>query len=235
MNQKLIIIFILFITLASCDCQYHLTGIVLDKQTNKPIKNVAIGKTDTTDLDNPFNSKTMTKINGYYTIYGVSGRCNDITMFFTKEGYETQTILFRNNSSDTIFLEPIHKPEAALFDPNQEFIMLEITESNDHHSTKSDTSKCNDWTLGKLDIQQIFTDSKLITGPEWHHMFGHYPCFIDGVILQDSTEYKYSINSGAWFTISSYDTTWIYGSFKNENNIFFNDSAWIEYEIKEEN
>src|SRR5690554_5227583 len=106
MRQGIPIIFILFLTLTSCDCQYHLSGVVLDKLTKKPIRDVAIGKTDTTDLDNPFNRKTMTRENGDYEIYGTAGRCNEITMFFTKDGYETRKITFQNNSTDTILLQP---------------------------------------------------------------------------------------------------------------------------------
>lgn len=106
MRQGIPIIFILFLTLTSCDCQYHLSGVVLDKLTKKPIQDIAIGKTDTTDLDNPFNRKTMTRENGDYEIYGTAGRCNEITMFFTKDGYETRKITFQNNSTDTILLQP---------------------------------------------------------------------------------------------------------------------------------
>lgn len=106
MRQGIPIIFILFLTLTSCDCQYHLSGVVLDKLTKKPIQDIAIGKTDTTDLDNPFNRKTMTRKNGDYEIYGTAGRCNEITMFFTKDGYETRKITFQNNSTDTILLQP---------------------------------------------------------------------------------------------------------------------------------
>ena len=105
-----LVAFILYLTLTACDCQYHLSGVVLDKVTKKPIQGVAIGKTDTTDLDNPFNRKTMTNETGDYEIYGMAGKCNTITMFFTKEGYETQKITFQNNSADTILLQSNSNP-----------------------------------------------------------------------------------------------------------------------------
>jgi hypothetical protein len=46
-------------------------------------------------------------------------------------------------------------------------------------------------------------------------------------------EFEYSINSGAWFTVSSPDTTLMFGSFKEENNKYFLDSAWTEEEMEE--
>jgi hypothetical protein len=232
MKQRFLIIFILFLTLTSCDCQYHLSGVVLDKFTNKPIQDVAIGKTDTTDLQNPFNRKTMTTENGTYEIYGVAGRCNEITMFFSKDGYETQKLVFPNNSTDTILLQPTAKQQTTIFDINKDFDIVELEKSNDHPSSDKDTTVCINWTLDKLEIKKIIQESEPISGFEWHHLFGHYPCRILGKLRQGSTEFEYSINSGAWFTVSSADTTLMYGSFKEENNKYFIDSAWTEEEME---
>lgn len=219
--------------MTACDCQYHLSGIILNKLTKEPIQDVAIGKTDTTDLDNPFNRKTMTSQSGVYEIYGIAGRCNEVTMFFSKDGYETQKVTFQNNSTDTILLQPTSKQQAIVFDFNKNFEILEIQKSNDYPSSDTDTTACIKWTLSKKEVKKIIKESKLINGPEWHHLFGHYPCIIHGKILQNSTEFDYSINSGAWFTVSSSDTTLIFGSFKEENNKFFLDSAWTEEKMKE--
>jgi len=79
--------------------------------TRKPIENVAIGKTDITDLDDPSNRKTMTRKNGEYEIYGVAGKCDEITMFFTRDGYPNRESDFFNNSNDTIFLKPTSRGE----------------------------------------------------------------------------------------------------------------------------
>jgi hypothetical protein len=233
MRQKIPIILILILSLTACDCQYHLSGVVLNKLTNKPIENVAIGKTDTTDLDNPFNRKTETSKDGEYEIYGTAGRCNETTMYFTKDGYETQKITFQNNSIDTILLQPTSKQQTVIFDFSKDFEILELQKSNDYPSSDTDTTACIQWTLNKLDVEQIIKESKPISGPEWHHLFGHYPCRIHGKLLQDSTEFEYSINGGAWFTVSSPDTTLMFGSFKEENNEYFLDSAWTEEEMEE--
>ncbi|KXX66922.1 hypothetical protein AVL50_29655 [Flammeovirga sp. SJP92] len=169
----------------------------MDKLTKKPIQDVAIGKTDTNDLENPFNRKTMTTENGAYEIYGVSGRCNEITMFFSKDGYETQKIILSNNSTDTILLQPTTKQQTAIFDFKKDFEIVELEKSNDYPSSDKDTTVCINWTLDKLEIKRIIKGSKPISGPEWHHLFGHYPCRIHGKLRKGSTQFNYSINSGA--------------------------------------
>ena len=179
------------------------------------------------------NRKTMTRENGEFEIYGIAGRCNEITMFFSKGGYETQKIIFPNNSTDTILLQPTTKQQTALFDFGKGFEILELEKANDYPSSDKDTTACINWTLDKLDIERIIKQSKPISGPEWHHLFGHYPCRIHGKLLQDSNEFEYSINSGAWFTVSSPDTTLMFGSFKEENKKYFLDSAWTEEEMEE--
>ena len=106
-NSNIILTFLLFLFTA-CDCQYYVSGVVLDKQTHKPISNVAIGKTNDTDLDNPFNKKTITSEDGKYEIHGIAGKCNKVTMYFTKEGYQTTKVTFINNTNNnTTFLTPI--------------------------------------------------------------------------------------------------------------------------------
>lgn len=232
MIRKDTVILILFLALTSCDCQYHLRGVVLDQLTKKPISDVAIGKTDTIDLDNPFNGKTMTWENGAYEIYGIAGSCNEITLFFTKEGYETRKITLQNNSTDTIFLQPNTNQPAAIFDANEDFEVLELQKSVDNPPSYKDTTSCNKWTLSKTEIKKIIKESKPITGPEWHYLFGHYPCKIHGIIVQNSRKYEYSVNSGAWFRISSSDKTLLFGSFKEENNKYFLDTVWSEEEME---
>jgi hypothetical protein len=231
MKRKFPIIFIL-LTLTACDCQYHLSGLVLDKLTKKPIQDVAIGKTDATDLDNPFNRKTMTSENGDYEIYGIAGRCNEITLFFTKAGYETKKITFQNNSTDTILLQATSEQQTKIFDFNEDFEISDLQKSNDYPSSDTNKTACIKWTLNNQDVKKIIKESKPISGPDWHHLFGHYPCRIHGKIFQNSNEFDYSINSGAWFTVSSSDTTLIFGSFKEENNKYFLDSAWKEEEME---
>jgi len=232
MKLKNPIIFILFLTLTACDCQYNLSGVVFDKLTMKPIGNVAIGEIGVTDLSNPLSQKTMTMKNGSYEIYGIKGKCKEITMFFTKDGYETQKVTFLNNSTDTILLQPTPKQQIVKFDFNKDFEIIELNKSNDYPSSDTDTTVCIKWSLNKFEIEKIIKESKSISGPEWNHLFGHYPCRIYGKLLQNSTEFDYSINSGAWSTVSSSDTILRFGSFKKVNNKYFLDSAWTVEDLE---
>ena len=97
--------FLIILTLSflvACDCQYEISGIVLDARTQTPISNVAIGKTDSVNLDNPFNRKTYTNDQGVFDIHGIAGFCNEVTMYFSNEEYETRKITFENYSKDTV-------------------------------------------------------------------------------------------------------------------------------------
>jgi len=214
---------------SACDCVYEVSGIVIDKSTGKPIDSTAIGKTDTTDLDNPFNQKTHTNKNGEYNVSGIAGKCDQVTLYFTKDNYLTKKTSFKNGSRDTIYLEPIKK---LTFDPNQPFEILKIKKTDDFPSSMKDTEICNDWNLTKNEIQKIITESKTINGSEWHVLFGHYTCNIDAKLIQNKNEFEASINGGAWFFIRSKDTTQMFGSFKKENEKYFLDKVWSEEETE---
>jgi hypothetical protein len=216
------------LALTACDCQYQLRGVVLDSFTQQPIQGVRIRKTDTTGLGNPFNRKTLTQEDGCYELYGIAGVCNEIPLFFTKEGYETRQVTFSNNSNDTILLQPLIKPVTIIFDLEEEFEILNAKKANDYPSSFKDTSICLDWQLSKPDIKTIIKGSRPISGHEWHYLFGHYPCTQEGELLQGARKFKYSINSGGWLNIGSADTTLLLGSFNSRNNSLFLDSAWTE-------
>jgi len=211
----------------SCDCFYNLSGVVLDRNNLKPIQGVFIGKTDTANLENPFNGKTRTSQNGTYEINGIAGSCNTIKMYFSKEGYRTQKVMLFNNSTDTIFLQPNTIQQKVVFDKSKAFRILGVEKTIDSSSSLHiDSTDCKSWVLDEYKIRKIIQDSKQINGYEWHHLFGHYPCFFEGKLIQDSIEFNYSINGGAWYTVSSPDTTLMFGSFNVNNNTYFLDSVW---------
>lgn len=221
------LVFFLLI-LVGCDCQYHLRGVVLDRSTSQPIANVAIGKTDTVDLANPFNRKTLTKENGNYDIYGVAGKCNEVKMFFTKQGYETLALNFLNNTIETIYLDPLKDSNKVSFNLNNPFKIIEIKKHAYQMAEEPDTLGCDDWELQEFEIKKIIQESRPINGPEWHHLFDHLPCTIEGLLIQDSVQFEFSFNGGSWFTITSADTSITYGSFDEENRKFFLSDVWIE-------
>ncbi|MBD3197360.1 MAG: hypothetical protein GF317_20055 [Candidatus Lokiarchaeota archaeon] len=101
-----ILLFMIGLLIISCDCQIRVDGIVLNQETGKPIPNIAIGKTDTTDLDNPFNEKIYTDKDGRYDFNGIAGKCDDITLYFSGYGFLTEKVKLENGSSDTIYLKP---------------------------------------------------------------------------------------------------------------------------------
>jgi len=105
MLKKLIFLSIM-ILIISCDCQIRVKGLVLNKETNSPIPNIAIGKTDTTDLDNPFNEKIFTDNEGQFEFMGIAGQCNDISLYFSGKGFKTKKVTMINGSSDTVYLTP---------------------------------------------------------------------------------------------------------------------------------
>lgn len=103
---------LLFITISfvviinSCDCSIKVTGVILDKETGLPIDSVAIGRTDTIDLDNPFNDKAYSDSTGKYNYHRISGSCNTVILYFIKKGYKTLKIETKINKNDTIKMTP---------------------------------------------------------------------------------------------------------------------------------
>ncbi|MBB3696460.1 hypothetical protein KMW28_10280 [Flammeovirga yaeyamensis] len=119
------------------------------------------------------------------------------------------------------------------FDKSKEFQIVTIKKSNEYPSSDNGKSVCEKWNLGHAQIQRIIKDAQSISGPEWHHSFGHYPCEIEGKLSQGENEFTYSINSGSWLTVSSSDTTLMFGSFNKNYNKYFLDSAWLEEDMDE--
>jgi len=91
--------------LISCDCSFQISGIILNADTKTPINYVAIGKTDTTKLDNPFNKKKYSNFNGQFEFSGIGGGCKEVTVYFSKPGYKTLKKIILNNSRDTVYLK----------------------------------------------------------------------------------------------------------------------------------
>ena len=83
----------LCLVLFSCDCSYYVYGVILDEKTKKTIQNIAVGKTDNVDLENPFNKKSYTSEKGEFSISGISGSCKEVKMYFSSENYETKEVI----------------------------------------------------------------------------------------------------------------------------------------------
>lgn len=91
-------------TLTSCDCIQHLTGTVIDAQTDQPIQDAHVQK------KNKKNYKADTDEKGNFEIRSISGGlfgCPPMTIIVSKEGYESKTIEIDNAEDDKIKLQKI--------------------------------------------------------------------------------------------------------------------------------
>lgn len=94
-------ILIVFINLfISCDCLQNGSGIIVDEETKKPIKNVEIKEVDKDIIQ-------TTDENGYFEIQHISGglfSCPDMTIIVSKKEYHTDTIIIKNGEDKLIKL-----------------------------------------------------------------------------------------------------------------------------------
>ncbi|MBL6449375.1 hypothetical protein JMN32_23895 [Fulvivirga sp. 29W222] len=215
------------LVLTGCDCQYEISGVVLDEASKLPIQNVAIGQTDTTDLDKPFNQKIFTKKYGKFDFREVAQSCDEVTLYFSHQEYFTEKVTLPNNSNATIYLSRKRKTN-SFFDRQREYKIKNLTKKNDSPSSMNDTTMCSTWNLTEKQVRVIIGNAKEIDGPKWHYKFEHLPCRVTGELVQNTKKYLLSINSGAWLTVSSNDTTLMYGIFSNSIDPYFVSSAWTE-------
>lgn len=100
-KKTYLIILIVFINLfISCDCLQNGSGIIVDEETKKPIKNVEIKEIGKDFIQN-------TDENGYFEIQHISGglfSCPDITIIVSKKEYQTDTIIIKNGEDKLIKL-----------------------------------------------------------------------------------------------------------------------------------
>ena len=113
MNKFILPIIILMTAITSCDCFQLANGVVLDKDTKKPIQNVSLGRYETYDPANSFSRQVVTDEAGnfeYRSTSGGMGEC-DFDLYISKDGYEKVKVHFEQTSeNDTIYLKKIDKP-----------------------------------------------------------------------------------------------------------------------------
>lgn len=109
--RQFIPIILIVLTFTSCDCVQKAKGIVIDRQTNKPIISVSIGKYQKDDIANARSKRVYTDENGRFDFHSISGgfgSCPDLVLYFNKEGYETCKMTFTPTSfNDTVFLDKV--------------------------------------------------------------------------------------------------------------------------------
>lgn len=109
MKQLLILILVILVFI-SCDCLQQAKGIVLDRETKRPIEDVFIYKYKNDNSNSPLKL-SYTNEDGQFEYHSISGgfrHCPDLTLSFKKRGYKISEITFASVSvNDTILLEKI--------------------------------------------------------------------------------------------------------------------------------
>ena len=109
--RNFIQIIVTSLTLISCDCLQQATGIVLDRQTKKPIRKVSLGKLEKEDTTNPYSLRVYSDDSGNFSYHSVSGgfrHCPDLVLYFNKAGYQTTKMSFDSfTQNDSVFLDKV--------------------------------------------------------------------------------------------------------------------------------
>ena len=103
--QKVMSFFILALSLSCCDCVLEGSGVILDAETNLPVDSVRIRRVSKLKTQMEFYSGEDGGFSAHY-ISGGLGRCPDLNLEISKEGYRNQRIT--NPQSDTIYLSKMH-------------------------------------------------------------------------------------------------------------------------------
>ena len=103
-----------------------------------------------------------------------------------------------------------------------------IKKLSNYPSSDSDTVQCIKWNLSENQIKNIIKDSRLMNGPDWHYLFGHYPCVVSGQLNQKNQTFEFNINAGSWLTIKLPDTIIHFGYFDQTYRHLFLDGPMTE-------
>jgi hypothetical protein len=133
----------------------------------------------------------------------------------------------KDNTADNDLINA-EKKLLSFIDLQDTFRITNIKKSSAYPSSDNDTVQCIKWTLSERQIKNIIKDSRLMNGPDWHHLFGHYPCEISGQISQRNKTLDFHINSGSWLTVKLPDTIIFLGYFEKPYRHLFLDGPWTE-------
>lgn len=111
--------------------------------------------------------------------------------------------------------------------PNLKGKIEVITMKNDRQENKGDYhyAPCDTWHINKKAVYYIFRHADRIGTLDLHDLYNTYPCYETGKVKIDKKIYRYSINGGSWFTLSTRDTTYFFGclSHSSTNRYFISD------------
>jgi hypothetical protein len=111
MRQFLVVIFTALMFACCGDCVQQATGVVLDRQTRKPVKNVSLGKYEKQDSALSYSKRIYTDDSGHFNYHSISGgfrHCPDLVLYFDKPGFKTTKITFESfTQNDTVYLDKV--------------------------------------------------------------------------------------------------------------------------------
>jgi len=113
------------------------------------------------------------------------------------------------------------KKYVKLFDNHQPFEVVSFTNTLNKHTTDTDTSKCSQWTLTKLDIEKIIQNSEPIDGTTWDLSFLVLTCAKSVIIVQNGQQFKVELNAASFFSVNSGDTSVLFGDYKKKDRKHF--------------
>ena len=204
----------------------HLVAGVINANEDIDLEKVRIGMNKLVFLEQFFKPTAL--LNEIKKLTVIESELGEAQMTFKFENYQLKTIIF-DSDYDWIDKQLTSKTKniALLFNPKKDFTLIPNDSSNSP-CVDSTFEKKVTWTLTPKEIRRVFKNAKPINGSEWHHLFGHFPCSVEGKLLQNESIYGYAINSGGWFYIHASDTTLIYGNFNKELDSLFLGSAWTD-------
>jgi hypothetical protein len=122
----------------------------------------------------------------------------------------------------------VFQSSSLFFDKSKTFDIDQLSASNSYPTAAADSSICNSWKIDSDVLYEIIEHARPVSGIEWHHLFGHYPCRYTGVLIQGGEKYEFSVNAGSWMYVSNADSTLILGSFDPKFDKHFVAPVWRE-------
>jgi hypothetical protein len=116
---------------------------------------------------------------------------------------------------------PALNKRATLFDNKAAFEILSVTNSFNTMSTDTATSKCSEWILTKADIEQVIKNAVPIGGTTWDLSFLVLSCTKSVALRQNGEQFKMELNAGSFYSVTSADTTLLFGDYKKSDRKFF--------------
>lgn len=98
--------------------------------------------------------------------------------------------------------------------------VLTARKVRDPHSNyfKEYKALCKEWKPTKAVITEIFKNSKIVDGREYHYYYQVLPCYVIGrVVINCNIKAKYELNAGGSAVILLPDTAYFLGYYGNEH------------------